>query len=298
MTEKKAVRGRVLRFVLCGLLLLLAACGQKALTYEEQINLGQRFLEEGDYEQAIVAFTAAIQIEPKLSPAYMGLADAHKGLGQPEEAVAAIRQGVEAISDVASSGDLIAWVEIFGDEAFVSGDYDTAILAYDTLVFADPRSEYFQKLAEAYIAAGDVDSAIEILGRGYDHTGDETLLDLADRLKESSDEGEALGMIQIIDVLPKAVNYGVETTFDVTVRYTSANTENCIIYAGANIDESDQYILLDEYILAETTGVYTFSFTCTPVLWADAPFGVYVNISPYPHADSWSPFGYNLYHFD
>jgi tetratricopeptide (TPR) repeat protein len=201
MKEVKVDRGRVLRVVFLGLLLLLAACGQKALTYEEQINLGQRFLEEGDYEQAIVAFTAAIRIEPKLSPAYVGLADAHKGLGQPEEAVAAIRQGVEAISDVASSGDLIAWTEIFGDEAFASGDYDTAILAYDTLVFADPRSEYFQKLAEAYIAAGDVDSAIEILRRGYEYTGDEALAERLDELETDASLGVYLGTYTVIGTL-------------------------------------------------------------------------------------------------
>jgi tetratricopeptide (TPR) repeat protein len=193
----KADRGRILRVVFLGLLLLLAACGQKALTYEEQINLGQRFLEDGNYEQAIVAFTAAIRIEPKLSLAYVGLADAYKGLGQPEEAVAAIRQGVEAISDVSSSGDLIAWAETFGDEAFASENYDTAILAYDTLVFADPRSEYFQKLAEAYIAAGDVDSAIEILRRGYEYTGDETLSTLLENLQDE-DLGIYIGTYTVI----------------------------------------------------------------------------------------------------
>jgi tetratricopeptide (TPR) repeat protein len=201
MREDKAVRGRALRVIFLGLLLLLAACGQKALTYEEQINLGQRFLEDGDYEQAIVAFTAAIRIEPKLSPAYVGLADAHKGLGQPEEAVAAIRQGVEAISDVASSGDLIAWAKTFGDEAFASGDYDTAILAYDTLVFADPQSEYFQKLAEAYIAAGDVDSAIEILRRGYEYTGDEVLAARLEELEPNDALGVYLGTYTVVGIV-------------------------------------------------------------------------------------------------
>jgi tetratricopeptide (TPR) repeat protein len=191
----------ILRVVFLSLLLLLAACGQKALTYEEQIDLGQRFLGDGDYEQAIVAFTAAIQIEPKLSPAYVGLADAHKGLGQPEEAVAAIRQGVEAISDVASSSDLIAWAETFGDEAFAAGDYDTAILAYDTLVFADPRSEYFQKLAEAYVAVGNIDSAIEILRRGYEYTGDEALSERLEELEPNESFGVYLGTYTVVGTI-------------------------------------------------------------------------------------------------
>ncbi|MDR1320323.1 MAG: tetratricopeptide repeat protein [Gracilibacteraceae bacterium] len=241
---------RLLRFVFIGLLLLVAACGQKALTYEEQIDLGQRFLEDGDYEQAIVAFTAAIQIEPKLSPAYVGLADAHKGLGQPEEAVAAIRQGVEAIGDVSSSGDLIVWAEIFGDEAFASGDYDTAILAYDTLVFADPQSEYFQKLADAYVAAGDVDSAIETLRKGYNYTGDAALAARLEELEADETLGVYLGTYTVVGTITagsyddekyqsyaaqyEGVGYRVGVRFAETITLPSGET-----ISGAGYDAPD-----------------------------------------------------------
>jgi tetratricopeptide (TPR) repeat protein len=270
MTGKKTVHRRVLQVIFLGLLLLLAACGQKALTYEEQINLGQRFLEDGDYEQAIVAFTAAIKIEPKLPPAYVGLADAHKGLGQPEEAVATIRQGVEAIGDVSSSGDLIAWAETFGDEAFASGDYDIAILAYDTLVFADPRSEYFQKLAEAYVAMGDIDSAMEVLRRGYEYTGDEALAAQLDALEGDEYLGVYIGTYTVMGTIPGSDSFsrGYESHYestwtgdsspdDMILRVGVRFAEPIVLPSGETISsavyghESNEPELFGEYLFLE-----------------------------------------------
>ena len=49
------------------LILGLAGCAQKApegLTWQEQYDLGIKYLEEGNYEEAIIAFTSAIEIEP------------------------------------------------------------------------------------------------------------------------------------------------------------------------------------------------------------------------------------------
>ena len=59
---------------ICSLLLTLAlvlglcVCGQKAgttPTWQEQYDLGIRYLSEGNYQEAILAFTAAIEIDPK-----------------------------------------------------------------------------------------------------------------------------------------------------------------------------------------------------------------------------------------
>lgn len=60
-------------FLLFTLVLALSACGGKAesepsadaLTWREQYDLGIRYLSEGNYEEAIIAFTAAIGIDPK-----------------------------------------------------------------------------------------------------------------------------------------------------------------------------------------------------------------------------------------
>lgn len=65
------------------LLLTLCGCGQKgsAPSWQEQYDLGVRYLSDGNYEEAIIAFTAAIEIDSKRPEAYSGLAS-HGGLRQ------------------------------------------------------------------------------------------------------------------------------------------------------------------------------------------------------------------------
>ena len=60
------------------LMLFLTACGksQTGSTWQEQYDLGVRYLSEGNYEEAIIAFTAAIEIDPKQPDTYIGLYEA------------------------------------------------------------------------------------------------------------------------------------------------------------------------------------------------------------------------------
>ena len=52
------------KLILLVVLLCLSACGQSAeSTWQEQYDLGVRYLSEGNYEEAIIAFTAAIEID-------------------------------------------------------------------------------------------------------------------------------------------------------------------------------------------------------------------------------------------
>lgn len=64
----------------------LCACTQKTPTWEEQYDLGVRYLSEGNYEEAIIAFVAAIEIDPKNVDAYLSLADAYAATGDYKSA--------------------------------------------------------------------------------------------------------------------------------------------------------------------------------------------------------------------
>lgn len=55
----------------------------------EQIDLGNKYLSELDYEQAVAAFEAALEIDPKSREAYEGLITAHGESGDLDEMVAA-----------------------------------------------------------------------------------------------------------------------------------------------------------------------------------------------------------------
>lgn len=70
-------------------LLMLPACKRAAEPWQEQFDLGIKYLTDGNYEEAILAFTAVIEIDPNLPDAYVGRGDAYVGasdamdIGQP-----------------------------------------------------------------------------------------------------------------------------------------------------------------------------------------------------------------------
>ena len=92
---------RMISWVLTAALILgLCACGQKAgASWQEQYDLGVKYLSEGNYEEAIIAFTAAIDIDPKRPEAYGKAAEAYVGLGDLEAAAGILAQGYEATGD-------------------------------------------------------------------------------------------------------------------------------------------------------------------------------------------------------
>ena len=64
-----------------------------------QLDLGQKYLEEQNYEQAIVAFNEAIEIDPMSVEAYLGLADAYVALDDLESAISVLENGFELTLD-------------------------------------------------------------------------------------------------------------------------------------------------------------------------------------------------------
>ena len=79
------------------LVLGLCACGQNAAAaWQEQYDLGVKYLSEGNYEEAIIAFTAAIDIDPKRPEAYEKAAETYVAMGDLDSALAILDSGFEA----------------------------------------------------------------------------------------------------------------------------------------------------------------------------------------------------------
>ena len=81
------------------LALLLTACGEKAPAWQEQYDLGIRYLSEGNYAEAIIAFTAAIQIDPKQETVYLALSEAYAASGNIEKAAETLRQAIAQLGE-------------------------------------------------------------------------------------------------------------------------------------------------------------------------------------------------------
>lgn len=87
-------RIKVLLFSLI-LMFSIVACGKAAADgWQEQYDLGMRYLTEGNYEEAILAFTMAIEIDPKMPEAYLGAAEAYVALDDMDAAIKILEMGV------------------------------------------------------------------------------------------------------------------------------------------------------------------------------------------------------------
>lgn len=92
---------KTLTGVLLAVLLLCTACGQKESvpTWQDQYDLGVRYLSDGNYEEAIIAFTAAIEIDPKQTEAYIGLANAYLAQGDTDASRRVIEDAIAAVGE-------------------------------------------------------------------------------------------------------------------------------------------------------------------------------------------------------
>ena len=79
---KKAKNALFSLLLVLAALAVLAACGSKAVTAADKIELGRKYLSELNYTEAVASFTEAIKLDPDNIQAYMGRAEAYKGLKQ------------------------------------------------------------------------------------------------------------------------------------------------------------------------------------------------------------------------
>lgn len=121
--------------IAAGFFVLTADSAERKL--ENQLELGQKYLDELDYEQAIVAYKAAIEIDPKCEEAYLALAEIYVEMGDYESAVDILNQGIEQTGAKELSTYLYEFEES-GDETAESGEET------DEMQGEDPGDEHTQ----------------------------------------------------------------------------------------------------------------------------------------------------------
>ena len=94
LVETKRSSLRLLAVLLLALT-LFTACTSKATKAQEKIDLGQKYLTELNYTEAVASFTEAIELDPENIPAYMGRAEAYIGLKQYDDAKADYTTAIE-----------------------------------------------------------------------------------------------------------------------------------------------------------------------------------------------------------
>ena len=89
---------RLLSLALAAVLpLALFACGKAPTAVNPPLVLGEKYLSDLDYEQALLQFDQAIVIDPKNPRVYLGKADALLHLDRHSEAVQTLSAGAKAV---------------------------------------------------------------------------------------------------------------------------------------------------------------------------------------------------------
>ncbi|MCM1540544.1 MAG: tetratricopeptide repeat protein [Blautia sp.] len=122
---------------------------------QRQLELGERYLSEMNYERALAAYTAAIEIEPQNIEATCGMARAYAGLDDYEQAENVLLSLIETLEQ---------------------DDY------------RKKQEELYATLADIYLESGDSDSAWSAIQRGTDRAArEDILLNSLDPMKRDTD---------------------------------------------------------------------------------------------------------------
>lgn len=171
---------------LLALLGLLSACSahsvdaeeQSAPTWQSRYDLGVRYLSDGRYEEAILAFTAAIEIDPKNAQAYEQRGDAYWELAQSaqgSEQTDAYRSAAEDYESAMQWGSETD--ELYrraADAYYGAQDYEKAEFYYEKLLEKD--EDVLARLIECSRALGTGKELAKRLQARYLETGEERYL--------------------------------------------------------------------------------------------------------------------------
>lgn len=171
---------------LLALLGLLSACSahsvdaeeQSAPTWQSRYDLGVRYLSDGRYEEAILAFTAAIEIDPKNAQAYEQRGDAYWELAQSaqgSEQTDAYRSAAEDYESAMQWGSETD--ELYrraADAYYGAQDYEKAESYYEKLLEKD--EDVLVRLIECSRALGTGKELAKRLQARYLETGEERYL--------------------------------------------------------------------------------------------------------------------------
>ena len=83
----------VIAVLLAVILVTIIAVSSPKRAYQKQLDLGEKFLTELDYENAILAYEEAIRINPRGPEGYLGLADAYVGIEDYDKALEVLQEG-------------------------------------------------------------------------------------------------------------------------------------------------------------------------------------------------------------
>lgn len=142
-------------WILCLVIFCLAGCSGAAEQYSQewqnQYDLGMRYLSEENYEEAIVALKAAIQIEPKAAAGYVALAEAYMESDKLEEAIRVLKEAPEDVDNQKAIQEFLGEIEKDGSDQKTQNTYAPSNSSYyrEFSSLSENMQELINQMAEA-----------------------------------------------------------------------------------------------------------------------------------------------------
>lgn len=196
--------------VLFALLVGISIYNTPANRLQRQLDLGNKYLEEQQYEQAALAFEQAIVIDDRCLEAYAGGVEAYLGAGDMEEAQAFYERTLAMLSSLeadflAENIDNAVEIYLVVDKVYGEDWEKIAEVLEEGYAITGENSQIKGKLIENYILIGEKETqegSFEESLTVYDR-----LLEL-DRENEETINGLCDCLNKYIDILMEAKRYG------------------------------------------------------------------------------------------
>lgn len=243
------------------------------------LDLGQKYLNDLDYDEAIIAFNSAIAIDPNNFEAYIGLTDAYIGLGDMENATINLDKAYSLNSS--GAGIFERYVTIaeyyYGDNSI-----EMAVESLEKTVEKDVTSyesedsdkewdrfiELILKIIDDYIENGDFDKAEELLEDLLEHIEDERLEEKLEEIrelikqkqKEEQEEEDKKREQEKIEQAKKEEEDREQEDKDIRdwLLIISDLAKDDPVVPAASTSDEDTYYLLDGYANDYYEHIYTF----------------------------------------
>lgn len=140
--------------LLTGGLVTAIAVNNGTKSAESIMALAERYLNEQNYEQAVIEFLRVIEIEPMNVDAYLGLAEAYWRLGERDKAAEILAKGY----DVTGSEELLE----FAEQSYLYVDNDETCLAIEKMLL-----DYINGRGSVDVDMLKDVTALKIMGENY-----------------------------------------------------------------------------------------------------------------------------------
>jgi len=207
---------------------ILSAKYIKAEETKDSIKLGNKYLQEGKYEEAILAFQKAIQVDKKNIDARVGIAKAYISSKQYDKAEDVLKEAMDVdTKNPKPRGELVKLYILQGKEYLAAQKYEEAQNSFNKAVELSKYNPLtYLDISENYVSIHQVDKAVKILGIGYRETKDEKIKKRLEELNEKIRKREPVSfMLNNTNKPPIGTGLGEAINNELWVKYSDGKEE-------------------------------------------------------------------------